>query len=101
LIFPFKYNKRDYHVVELAKAAGYEVGLKIQNAISSEETDVNITSAMGIPTLDGLDPAVSFAHNRSEYIELDYLPTKVALVKRIGETYYTPTKWNCFSSIAI
>ena len=43
---------------------------------------------MGIPTLDGLGAGGGLAHNPGEFIELDYLPTRVALVaglvRRIG-----------------
>jgi glutamate carboxypeptidase len=35
---------------------------------------------MGIPTLDGLGAGGGLAHNPGEYIELDYLPTRIALV---------------------
>jgi glutamate carboxypeptidase len=44
---------------------------------------------MGIPTLDGLGAGGGLAHNPGEYIELDYLSTRIALVaglmRRIGE----------------
>ena len=35
---------------------------------------------MGIPTVDGLGAGGSHAHNPDEYIELDYLPTRTALI---------------------
>jgi len=53
LIFPVKHNKRDAHLVELAKEAGHELGLKIQDTGSGGASDANTTAAMGIPTLDG------------------------------------------------
>ncbi len=77
---PFERNKHNAHLVELAKAAGYELGLKIQDVGSGGASDANTTSAMGIPTLDGLGAGGELAHNPGEYIELDYLPTRVALV---------------------
>jgi len=67
-------------MVELAKAAGSELGLKIQDATSGGASDANTTSAMGIPTLDGLGAGGGLAHNPGEFIELDYLPTRIALV---------------------
>jgi glutamate carboxypeptidase len=43
---------------------------------------------MGIPTLDGLGAGGGLAHNPGEFIEVDYVPMRVALVaglvKRIG-----------------
>lgn len=86
---PFERNKRNAHLVELAKEAGSELGLKIQDASSGGASDANTTSAMGVPTLDGLGAGGGLAHNPGEFIELDYLPTRVALaaglLRRIGQ----------------
>jgi glutamate carboxypeptidase len=85
---PFERNKRNAHLVELAKETGSELGLKIQDAGSGGASDANTTSAMGVPTLDGLGAGGGLAHNPGEFIELDYLPTRVALVmgvmRRVG-----------------
>jgi glutamate carboxypeptidase len=85
---PFECNKRNAHLVELAKEAGSELGLKIQDAGSGGASDANTTSAMGVPTLDGLGAGGGLAHNPGEFVELDYLPVRVALVmgvvRRIG-----------------
>ena len=35
---------------------------------------------MGVPTLDGLGAGGGVAHNLGEFIELDYVPARVALV---------------------
>ena len=86
---PFEPNKNNAPLVELAKEAGRELGLKIQDAGSGGASDANTTSAMGIPTLDGLGAGGGLAHNPGEFIELDYLPTRIALVaglvRRIGK----------------
>jgi glutamate carboxypeptidase len=85
---PFERNSRNAHLVELAKEAGSELGLKIQDVGSGGASDSNTTSAMGIPTLDGLGAGGGLAHNPGEFIELDYLPARIALVaglvRRIG-----------------
>ena len=77
---PFERNKLNAHLVALAKEAGNELGLKIQDASSGGASDANNTSAVGIPTLDGLGAGGGLAHNPGEFIELDYLPTRIALV---------------------
>ena len=45
-------------------------------------------AAVGLPTIDGLGAGGGLAHNPGEYIELDYLPIRIALlaglVRRIG-----------------
>ena len=77
---PFERNSRNKHLVELAKEAGSELGLKIQDVGSGGASDANTTSAMGVSTLDGLGAGGGLAHNPGEFIELDYLPARVALV---------------------
>jgi acetylornithine deacetylase/succinyl-diaminopimelate desuccinylase-like protein len=71
--------------------------LQIQDTGSGGASDANTTAAMGIPTLDGLGTGGGFAHNPGEFIELDYLPMRVALVaglvRRIGDN----AKCNCGS----
>src|SRR5947208_5929252 len=77
---PFERNKTHERLVKLVKAAGSELGLKIQDVGSGGASDANTTSAMGIPTLDGLGAGGGLAHSPGEYIELDFLPTRIALV---------------------
>jgi glutamate carboxypeptidase len=88
LVKPFERSKYNAKLVELVKDAGRELGLKIQDVGSGGASDANTSAAMGIPTLDGLGAGGGLAHNPGEYIELDYLPTRIALVaglvKKIG-----------------
>jgi glutamate carboxypeptidase len=77
---PFERNRRNARLVELAKAAGNELGLKIRDVGSGGASDANTTSALGVPTLDGLGAGGGLAHNPGEFIELDYVPTRIALV---------------------
>ena len=80
LVKPFERNKSNARLVELVKEAGHELGLTIQDVGSGGASDANTSAAMGIPTLDGLGAGGGLAHNPGEYIELDYLPTRIALV---------------------
>ncbi len=86
---PFERSERNAHLVQKAKDAGKELGLKIEDLGTGGASDANTTSGMGIPTIDGLGAGGGLAHNPGEYIELDYLPTRIALltglVHRIGE----------------
>lgn len=88
LVKPFERSKHNARLVDLAKEAGSELGLKIQDVGSGGASDANTSAALGIPTLDGLGAGGGLAHNPGEYIELDYLPTRIALVaglvKKIG-----------------
>ncbi len=86
---PFERNQHNEQLVALAKEAGRELGVKIQDVGSGGASDANTTAAMAIPTLDGLGAGGGLAHNPGEYIELDYLPTRIALaaglIRKIGE----------------
>jgi glutamate carboxypeptidase len=77
---PFERNSANERIVQLAREAGSPLGLKIQDVGSGGASDANTTAAMGIPTIDGLGAGGGLAHNPGEYIELDYLPTRIALV---------------------
>ncbi len=77
---PFERSERNAPLVQLAKDAGEELGLKIEDLGSGGASDANTTSGMGIPTIDGLGAGGGLAHNPGEYIELDYLPIRIALL---------------------
>jgi glutamate carboxypeptidase len=77
---PFERNRANERLVRLVREAGITLGLKIQDVGSGGASDANTTAAIGIPTLDGLGAGGGLAHNPGEFIELDYLPTRIALV---------------------
>lgn len=85
---PFERSERNALLVRCAKEVGKELGLKIEDLGSGGASDANNTSALGIPTIDGLGAGGGMAHNPDEYIELDYLPIRIALlaglVQKIG-----------------
>ena len=86
---PFERNKRNAPLIQLVKEAGRELGLHIEDVGSGGASDANNTAAIGTPTIDGLGTGGALAHNPGEYIELDYLPSRVALlaglVQKIGQ----------------
>lgn len=77
---PFERSKHNAQLIQLVKEAGSELGLKIEDVGSGGASDANTASATGIPTLDGLGAGGGLAHNPGEFIELDYLPTRIALL---------------------
>ncbi|MBA2286434.1 MAG: M20 family metallopeptidase [Ktedonobacteraceae bacterium] len=88
---PFERSDRTLQLVRIAQEAGDELGLKIEDAASGGASDANTTAIMGVPTLDGLGASGSLSHNPDEYIELDSLPLRTALlaglVYHIGAYY--------------
>ncbi len=85
---PFERSEQNAPLVRAAKEVGKELGLEIRDLASGGASDANNTAPLGVPTIDGLGAAGGLAHNPDEYVELDSLPTRIALlsglVKRIG-----------------
>ena len=81
-------RKRNEQLIQLAIEAGSELGLRIEDVGSGGASDANNAAVVGVPTIDGLGAGGGLAHNPGEYIELDYLPTRIALlaglVRKIG-----------------
>jgi glutamate carboxypeptidase len=88
---PFERTERSARLVQLAQEAGRELGLQVRDVGSGGASDANNTSPLNIATIDGLGAGGGKAHNPDEYIELDYLPTRIALltglVRRICDYY--------------
>ena len=82
---PFERNEGNARLVQLAQAAGKALGMHIQDVGSGGASDANTSAALGIPTLDGLGAGGGLAHNPDEYIELDYLPERIALLAGLVE----------------
>jgi glutamate carboxypeptidase len=65
---------------ELARAIGRELGVEIHEGATGGASDGNFTSALGIPTLDGLGAVGGGAHAIDEYVDIASLPLRAALV---------------------
>ena len=61
---------------ELARAA--DSGFELTEGSTGGGSDGNFTSALGIPTLDGLGPRGAGAHADDEHILIDSLPERAA-----------------------
>ena len=80
---PFERNTQNQPLIVHVKAAGADLGIDIQDVSSGGASDANTSSWAGTPTLDGLGTGGGLAHNPGEYIELAYLPKRIALVMRL------------------
>jgi len=65
---------------ELARSVGKELGIDIDEGSTGGASDGNFTSALGIPTLDGLGAVGDGAHAIDEYVEIASLPHRAALI---------------------
>lgn len=67
-------------LVDLARTIVHELGQEFVEVTSGGGSDGNFTAAIGVPTLDGLGPIGRGAHSEDEYIDLDSLPVRLALL---------------------
>ncbi len=67
----------------LVEQAGQQEGVKISWKSVGGGSDANFTSALGIPTLDGLGPVGAGFHSPDEYLDLDSVEPRIRLLKRI------------------
>jgi len=65
---------------ELARSIGTELGIDINEGSTGGASDGNFTSALGIPTLDGLGAVGDGAHSIDEFVEITSLPHRAALI---------------------
>ena len=88
---PFERNERSARLVQLVKDAGVPLGLQIEDIFTGGASDANNTAVLGIATADGFGAAGGLAHNPDEYIEVDSIPVRIALlcevVQQIHEFY--------------
>ena len=65
---------------EIARIVAQELGFELKEGSTGGGSDGNFTSAMGVPTLDGLGAIGDGAHALDEYVEIDSLPERAALI---------------------
>jgi glutamate carboxypeptidase len=66
-----------------ARALAAELGFALDEAATGGASDGNFTSALGIPTLDGMGAVGEGAHARHESILVEYLAPRTALLARM------------------
>ena len=65
---------------EAAHALARTIGMDLRESATGGGSDGNFTSALGIPTLDGLGAVGEGAHAANESIVLEHLPRRIALL---------------------
>jgi glutamate carboxypeptidase len=64
------------HVIALAGRLGFET----KDVSTGGASDANTTSGMGVPSIDGLGPVGGLDHSPEEYLEVDSIVPRTALV---------------------
>jgi glutamate carboxypeptidase len=76
-------------LVELAVAVAGELGFALRDAATGGASDANTTSALGVPTVDGLGPVGGDDHSVDEWLDLASVGPRTTLlaglIDRIGK----------------
>jgi glutamate carboxypeptidase len=77
---PMERTRGTIQLYRRAGALAAELGFPLDEAATGGASDGNFTSALGIPTLDGMGAVGEGAHARHESIVLEHLATRTALL---------------------
>jgi glutamate carboxypeptidase len=77
---PMERNRSTIRLYRQAKALAAELGFPLPEASTGGVSDGNFTSALGIPTLDGMGAVGEGAHANNESIVIEHLAPRTALL---------------------
>ena len=65
---------------EMARSVAAEIGVTLEEGSAGGGSDGNLTAALGVPTLDGFGAIGDGAHALHEYVEIDALVPRAAVI---------------------
>ncbi len=77
---PMEKLARSGRLVEHAQAVAERLGFTVKDTSTGGASDANTTSGMGVPSLDGLGPIGGGDHAPAEYLEVDSVVPRTALL---------------------
>ncbi len=77
---PMEKTARGGRLVAYAQSVADRLGFAVADTATGGASDANTTSGMGVPTLDGLGPIGGHDHSPTEYLDLDSVVPRTALV---------------------
>jgi glutamate carboxypeptidase len=77
---PWEPSERTQSLVERARNVALGLGFSLRAAATGGTSDGNFTAALGIATLDGLGPVGGLDHSPQEYIDIDSIVPRTALL---------------------
>jgi glutamate carboxypeptidase len=80
---PMVRNEATVALFQKAQALAAELGLEVDEMGTGGGSDGNFTSGAGCPTLDGLGACGDGLHTFEEYVEVESLPQRAALLVRL------------------
>ncbi|MFN8473053.1 MAG: M20 family metallopeptidase [Anaerolineae bacterium] len=70
-------------LAEIAQEAASQTGFRVGENLSGGVSDANYCAAQGVPTLDGLGPVGGQDHSPAEYLEVESIVPRVAMLARL------------------
>ena len=77
---PMQHTPGNQEVFEDFREVAAEIGLDLEASVRGGASDGNLTSAWGVPTLDGLGPAGGGSHGDDEFIFAESLAERTSLL---------------------
>jgi glutamate carboxypeptidase len=77
---PMERTRGTVSLFQQARALAAELGIALEEAATGGASDGNFTSALGVPTLDGMGAVGEGAHASHESVLLDHLAPRTALL---------------------
>jgi glutamate carboxypeptidase len=77
---PMEKLARSGRLVDHAKAIAEHLGFTVNDTATGGASDANTTSAMGVPSLDGLGPIGGNDHSPGEYLEVESIVPRTTLL---------------------
>lgn len=78
--WPMERLERSGRLVHTAIGLAADLGFPLKDAATGGASDANTTSGLGVPTIDGLGPVGGNDHAPGEYIEVDSIVPRTALL---------------------
>jgi glutamate carboxypeptidase len=67
-------------LADLARQVAAELGFELEDVATGGISDANFVAALGTPVLDGLGPIGGLDHSPREYLELESIAPRTALL---------------------
>ena len=77
---PMERTRGTVKLFERARALAADLGFALEGAATGGASDGNFTSALGVPTLDGMGAVGEGAHASHEHVVVEHLATRTALL---------------------
>jgi glutamate carboxypeptidase len=83
---PMERTRGTVRLYRRARALAAELGFQLDEAATGGASDGNFTSALGVPTLDGMGAVGEGAHARHESVMIEHLAPRTALLAGLCST---------------